>query len=211
MSLHFILPEHRSMPQLPEPHDIDFRLLGRLLSLKPWMPLLFGGHYSFADHLLNLAEIAPADFQLEALLLFAHSAFDEPVMALIEDQNDSHRFSASIKPIGQDDPYITRIRSSIRFAAELERHPDVSTLRFLIAAQSATIQAELRDMGSGHASSVTKGAAITKHTPSCHAHPKAPPPFGPTGWSSISLTAWRNATPNGLQVREEPSNGWISQ
>ncbi|TLP42653.1 hypothetical protein FDK21_19260 [Cohaesibacter sp. CAU 1516] len=163
MSLHFILPERRSMPQLPEPHDIDFRLLGRLLSLKPWMPLLFGGRYSFADHLLNLAEIAPADFQLESLLLFAHSAFDEPVMPMIEEQTDSHRFSASIKPVGQGDPYITRIRASIRLAAGLERHPDVGTLRFLIAAQNATIQAELRDMGSGHASSVTRGAAITKH------------------------------------------------
>ncbi|WP_114010802.1 hypothetical protein [Cohaesibacter intestini] len=163
MTLHFILPERRSMPQSPEPDDIDFRLIGRLLALKPWIPSLFNGQYSFADHLLNLAEIVPPNFQLEALLLFAHAAFDEPVMPMIEEQNDTRRFFASFKPVGQVDPYINRIRASIRLAAGLERHPDVGDLRFLIAATSATIQAELRDMGSGHTSSVTKGAAITKH------------------------------------------------
>lgn len=162
MAEHFIFANGITFPQQPKKEDINFRELGLLLARKPWAPGLFHGEYSYADHLINLADICPQSLKHEALLFFAHAPFDEPVAPMFSDRSTPPRFVHWIRPIHGPNIYLNMIIGAIREAANLPRQAELKTLKKLAEVQVTTLQAELRDMAKGLPVGSYSSAARTK-------------------------------------------------
>ncbi|MCV6548583.1 MAG: hypothetical protein OIF56_15095 [Cohaesibacter sp.] len=162
MAEHFIFANGVTFPQQPTKKDVNFREIGLLLARKPWAPGLFHGAYSYADHLINLAENCPPSLKQEALIFFAHAPFDEPVAPMLSDRTNPPRTAQWIRPVNGPNIFLSMIIGAIREAANLPRQAEIETLKKLALVQKNVIEAELRDMTTGLPASCFATAPRTK-------------------------------------------------
>ncbi|WP_319532826.1 hypothetical protein [uncultured Cohaesibacter sp.] len=105
-------------PLAYDPIAVDFRALGRHLAARPWMFGMMHPDYSYADHLINLAAVAPRPLRLDALLIHAHMALTEsPLLIATTDQEGKAKTTIMRAPFPET--VLTSLKSSIRHAAEL--------------------------------------------------------------------------------------------